>query len=177
MMRVIVIYSISTSLLIVAISGCTTQEPYYVDSNDLLIQQNRLLAEADTQIRSGLIELSNQFPYMRRAEGWERITFNKSKTGTIYINVTHTNTRKGGGTIPIPEMYGVLVVVIPHTSEPTKYGMSPLYRNLGLVGWVGASAQNIELRVALEKLVEDALAPLELLNGIDGRRLLEQHQK
>ncbi|MHC4621587.1 MAG: hypothetical protein ACYTEQ_27920 [Planctomycetota bacterium] len=142
-------------------SGLLTQQ------DKLLAERDKLLAEADARIRSGLVELSRRFPHMRNARGWDNAISNKSETGTISISLHHTNTGKARSVFhPIPpqEVYGVLVVVRPRPAEPTQLAMFSLYPKLGLVGQVGTSAQNAELRTEFKKLVDDALAPTVVLN-------------
>jgi hypothetical protein len=156
-------------------SGLLTQQ------DKLLAERDKLLAEADARIRSGLVELSRRFPHVRNARGWHDWSSYKSETRTISISLHHTNTGKARSAFhPIPpqEVYGVLVVVRPRPAEPPQLAMFPLYPKLGLVGQVGTSAENAKLRTALKKLVDDALAPIELLNEkTDGKGLAEEIQE
>jgi hypothetical protein len=142
-------------------SGLLTQQ------DKLLAERDKLLAEADARIRSGLVELSRRFPHMRNARGWGNWISNRSETGTISISVHHTNrgkARSASHPIPPQDVYGVLVAVRPRPAEPTQLAVSSLYPKLGLVGQVGTGAENAELRTALKKLVDDALAPIAVLN-------------
>lgn len=134
----------------------------------ILAQRDFLLAQADTKIRKGLLDLAKKFPHLKNARGWESVAAGQSDTATVRILLFHVHTGKARTVrqpLPESERYSVLVVIQPPPRELTQLDMSPLYPNLYLVGQVGTTAGSSELDPALKGLVADALAPLEKLEN------------
>jgi len=135
---------------------------------DVLVQRDWLLAEADANIRSGLVELAKKFPQLKKARDWGHVTSQKSDTGRVGIWLFHVNKGKAKtvrGPLPKNERFTVLVVVQSPPPEPVQLAMFPKYPNLGLVGQVNATAGDSKLQTALKKLVADSLIPLERLEN------------
>lgn len=136
-------------------------------SQDVIDQRNKLLAEADSKIRSVLVELADKFPQLKKARDWEQDTLGHSAKGRIGIHLFHSDQGKiktAQQAIPENDRYSVLIIVNEPPKEPTQLSMGLLYPNLGLVGQIGTTAGDPELDEALEKLVEEALEPLQSFN-------------
>jgi hypothetical protein len=65
--------------------------------------------------------------------------------------------------LPDEDRYSVLVIVRPPPQLPEQLMMWPIYPSLRLVGQIGTSAGAPELAAALNKVVKDALEPLQKL--------------
>ncbi len=136
-------------------------------SPKLIEERNKLLAEADMRIRSGLLKLSDKFPQLKKARDWEGTISGKSPNGRIKIWLRHTHKGKGKSTqkfVPRDKQSNVMVIILPPPEKIWAMGLFPLYPNLGLVGQIQKSAGDPELKAALKKLVDEALKPLKRLD-------------
>jgi len=134
----------------------------------LQAERDKLLSEADTKIRRGIVELAEKFTQLRQARDWKDVA-QQSETGRISIWLRHTHLGKGRSTrdyVPKNDRYSVLVIIQPPPTVTSAMGMAPLYPNLGLVGQVHAMAENADLDAVLKKLVSDSL---KLLKDLDAR--------
>ena len=134
---------------------------------DIIAKRDRLLAEADGKIRSGLVELAEKFPQLKKAKSWDGQIHRPARDGQISLWLFHTHLGKAADSaqfVPEKDRYSLLAVVRPPHSQPIQMMMGPLYPDLGLVGQVNAWATDPELAAALKKLVSEALAPLGALN-------------
>ncbi|MHC4476351.1 MAG: HEAT repeat domain-containing protein, partial [Planctomycetota bacterium] len=136
----------------------------------LLAERNRLLSQADAEIRKGIIELANRFPNLTKSRDWRRFKPQKPGPGRISIRLTHSHGFKGSSPQPVPESdrYGVSVFVKSPPAQPEQLVLWSLYPNLRLVGQIVTGAGDPELEAALKKIVDDALAPLAQLNDSAG---------
>ncbi|MHC4388624.1 MAG: M56 family metallopeptidase, partial [Planctomycetota bacterium] len=139
-------------------------------SSQLLRERDRLLAEADAQIRQGLLELAERFPqlsHLRRGRNRQWL-MSPSEAGHINVALSHPPPPKAQPRYGVPfresERFGIRVTVRPRPSEIPQMALLPIYPNLELVGHVGVSAGDANLEAALEKLVKDALEPLQRFN-------------
>lgn len=133
---------------------------------DLLEKRNKLLADAQTEIQTGLIELSKQFPHLKKAPDWHQQTTKAPGSGPIEISLAYPKQMKSAPS-PSPYNYRVFVMVLPPSSMVGRGQgagiLLSLYPNLKLGGGVGIGAENHELKVALIKLVNNAVEPLKKL--------------
>ncbi|MCF7731803.1 MAG: HEAT repeat domain-containing protein [Akkermansiaceae bacterium] len=132
---------------------------------EIQLERDRLLAEADAKIRSGIRKLAETYPLLKNGQSWDRLKM-ASDPGCIGIHVHRTQVGKGrtdAREFPPSEAFSILVVVKPPPDEIEQLAIMPLYPRLGLVGQVGSRAANPDLDAALKKLVTEALAPLREL--------------
>jgi beta-lactamase regulating signal transducer with metallopeptidase domain len=134
---------------------------------ELLQERDRLLAEADARIRKGLLQLATRFPQLRKERSWQWL-MSPSEAGRISIGLSYPPPPKARPRHGVPfretERFSIWVTVRPRPSEIPQMALFPKYPNLGLVGQVGVSAGDANLEAVLEKLVKDALEPLQRLN-------------
>jgi beta-lactamase regulating signal transducer with metallopeptidase domain len=134
---------------------------------ELLQERDRLLAEADMQIREGLLELAKGFPQLRKERNWQWL-MSPSEAGRISIVLSHPPPPKARRRYGVPfrerERFSIGVIVRPRPSEIEQLAWLPIYPNLELGGQVGVSAGDANLEAALKRLVDDALEPLKRLN-------------
>jgi beta-lactamase regulating signal transducer with metallopeptidase domain len=136
-------------------------------SPEMSAKRDALLAQADSEIRDGLQELTKRFPQLRENKYWKGVS-RPSQPGRISISLFHTD--KGKARIqrePMPrqQRVSILIVVRRPPSTPNALEMSPLYPQLDLVGQIGVRAGDPELDAALKKLVTQALEPLGRLDN------------
>jgi hypothetical protein len=139
-------------------------------------QRDRILAEADAKIRSGMAEMTGKFPQLARTN-WGSIVDaleGRSPAGRVVIWAGHYQDDRTGLKTPVPknDSYNALVMLRPleWPEPPGQWALKPMYASLALMGQVHASAGDPFLDAALKKLVADALAPLEVLDdALSGR--------
>ena len=136
-------------------------------SAEVIEARDKVLAQADMRIRSGLRELSETFPQLNKARDYERTITGASAKGRISIGLFYAHEGKAKTMkIPVPEdeQSSVLVVIQPPFITETQLSIGPIYPNLGLVGQVSTSAGEPQLAAELNELVNTALVPLKQLD-------------
>lgn len=129
-------------------------------------ERDRLLAEADGRIRTGLHELANEFPQLRITNRGtlEEKTSRRSPAGQIRFWAAHYHGGKAGTSEPVAERdrYSILLFLKPlRWREPAEQlAMDQRYPGLGLTGRIGTAAGDAKLDATLKELVRGALAPL-----------------
>ncbi len=135
---------------------------------ELRVERDRLLAEAEANIRTGLLKLAERFPVLTKAKAWGVYASeaSRSEAGRIGINLYHTDRGKTATeeSLPADKRFGITVSVHRPAKEKPQRVTVPLYPNLGLVGWIGSSAGAPDLDAALKKLLGESLAPLKELD-------------
>ncbi len=132
-------------------------------------KRNELLAIADAGLRSGITELSEKFPALRRTDSgtlWRSLA-GQSEKGTLRIDFRFPAVTTEGPPNDAPKeiMYRITVSLSPRLPGAAgPYGLTR-YGRLGLSGDVIISAGNPALLTALTKLVRAELAPLADLDG------------
>jgi beta-lactamase regulating signal transducer with metallopeptidase domain len=140
---------------------------------DLLKKRDALLAEADAKLRQGLRELNTPFPQLSVANNeplFETLKRPTSGPGCLILWLGDGETPGKGPwnarTTPDHESWSLMVFI--HPADPEDAGlqlkMGPVFANLGLSGQYHAQASNPKLAAALQKLLDDALAPLRALD-------------
>ena len=139
-------------------------------ADDVRARRDKILAQADAQIRAGMAKLADDFPQLKKTN-WGSLTqalAGKSPTGRISIWVAHYSGGRTGARTPVAKeaRYNVMVLLRPlqWPVPPGEWRMQQVHGELALMGQVFADAGDPDLRSAVKKLVADALAPLERLN-------------
>jgi hypothetical protein len=138
------------------------------------LRRDLLLTEADAKIRKGLLELSKQFPALRKT-GYRPLEeeLRDSPTGRVSICVGRNVGFKAGTepTVPPENRYSIVVFIRPlhfieHGESVAQLAedMLPQYENLALMGQVHYAATDTKLDKAVKSVINDALAPLKELN-------------
>ena len=132
--------------------------------NPIKQERDRLLAQADAQIRKGLIDLAKKYPQLKQTKGWEQLDekpgSRKANESISIVLMVHApgwgkTNRLAGDAMAI-----TVGVYDDQPTPPTAGGRNLFYRTLNLAGTVGAYAGEPELDKALNGLIKEALAPL-----------------
>lgn len=133
-------------------------------SPQLRAQRDRLIVEADATIRQGLSRLKKKFSHLAKGEDMYEASRpagrNRPSIWLRYTNMGETGTRYS---VPREDRFRVEVILWSPSSKTWSKSLDPVYPNLALVGNVRSQARDRKLRAALERLVADALQPLEEL--------------
>ncbi|MHC4657984.1 MAG: hypothetical protein ACYS83_02250 [Planctomycetota bacterium] len=139
-------------------------------SPSVIGQRNALLTEADAKIRAGLIELGKRFPRLEQGIGWNRIIRPlENAAGWLEIRLHHNVAKQAPDRTAQFERFRLTIDIRPPAPPTANVPFQPLYPYLGLVGRIDITAGDPELDAALNKLIDDALAPLETLDRQAGQ--------
>jgi hypothetical protein len=139
---------------------CATQ-PAWQTANSMA-RRDELLAQADAQIRHGLVELAAWYPELSADDGigWENIN-TPSETGQLNISLFHFHIKGRHTRNKVPEGVVVDLSVILHPSDGLPDQMDSVkLLNWGLAGQIRIDAADPQLKKAMRDLVEKSLAPL-----------------
>ena len=145
---------------------------------DLETRRRKLLADADTTIRTGLLKLTKGYPQLNttnRGSLEKDLAANPARQDRLGFDVGHYN-GKGGPREDIEntKTFMVLVVIQQHTAlnaigPQQQLGIFPLYPHILLGGQIQASAGDPALDKALKQLVKEALEPLTKMDEEVGK--------
>ena len=143
-------------------------------SPELAKKRDQLLAEADLNLRQGLRDLAKTFPQLALAGNQpleEALKKSKSEAGRLVFDYgrqmpTTTKYIYVPDTVPPAEKWKLMAVIqpIPPGGWHGQMGMGPFCPHLDLQGQWHADAGEPKLQAALQKLLDDALAPLLALD-------------
>ena len=132
---------------------------------DLVEKRNGLLAAARARIRSGLLDLCEQFPQMRRSVEWQRVLRPlEGVPDRLEVRLYHSQPKQGPDPTPQQARFHVTVTIQPPPAPKARVPFKPLYPQLGLVGEIRISAGDPKLDDALKKLINEPLKPLKQLD-------------
>ena len=128
------------------------------------LERDRLLAQADAQIRKGLGDLAERYPRLEQANGWAQIkekpAAGQASEGVAIGLYYHVDAWPKTGPVTGD---AIAVTVWVHDDQPVPPsvgGRRILYPNLNLSGTVTVHGGEPELDRVLNSLVKEALAPL-----------------
>ncbi len=137
----------------------------------LLAELGPALGQADADVRTGLLKLSEKFPFMTNARDWGEVAGPGLRPATadgLGLWLAHSSGSGKGATSATPVPEGEEFSVEAYLTPPQKVVGArdnfPVLPCLGLEGQWGATAGNADLAAQLKKLLAEAVAPLSALD-------------